>query len=62
MSATNMKDLQAHIGHKIVCVGYALQDLATGKRLSGYQNVALECEDCMEVLLDYDREELKKKK
>lgn len=46
MTATNYKDLSRHIGHKIVCVGY-------GKK--PYQNVAIECEDCFEVLLDYDR-------
>jgi hypothetical protein len=51
MSATNFKDLEAHIGHNIVCVGYGKD----GKK--PYQNVAVECEDCNEVLLDYDRDQ-----
>jgi hypothetical protein len=36
--------LARHVGHRIVCVDYA-----------GGRNVALECEDCGEVLLDHDR-------
>ena len=44
MSAFNYDELKRHVGHKIVCVSYA--DGA---------NVAVECEDCCEVLLDYDR-------
>lgn len=46
MSAFNYKELRRHVGHKIVCVEYA----------NGV-NVAIECEDCNEVLLDYDRDE-----
>lgn len=48
MSATDYKDLKRHIGHKIVCVGY-------GEKKNPV-NVAVECETCYEVLLDYDRE------
>ena len=46
MSANSFKELKRHIGHKIVCVTY-------GKPA---QNVAVECETCNEVLLDFDRE------
>ena len=45
MSATNYEDLKQHVGHNIVCVEYG-----------DGENVAIECEDCNEVLLDYDRE------
>lgn len=43
MSVHNYKSLRAHAGHKIVCVVYGDED-----------NVAIECEDCNEVLLDFD--------
>ncbi len=49
MSATNHKDLKGHIGHKISCVSY-------GKN---YENVAVECKTCMEVLMDYDKPKAK---
>lgn len=52
MSVINKKDLQRHIGHKIVCVGYALQDQDTGKRVSEYQSICIECDDCNEVLYE----------
>jgi hypothetical protein len=45
MSATDYADLSRHIGHKVEVVTYA------------EVNVAIECEDCSEVLLDYDKEE-----
>ncbi len=51
MSATNFEQLKAHIGHKIVCVGYRKES----KEENPIENVAVECEDCMEVLLDFDR-------
>ena len=44
MSAQNYADLVAHEGHKISVYRYYTE------------NVAIECEDCHEVLLDYDRE------
>ena len=44
MSVSNFKELKKHIGHKIVCVIY------------GNENVAVECETCDEVLIDFDRE------
>jgi hypothetical protein len=43
-------DLKAHIGHNIVVVGY--------KRHGSEDepiNVAIECEDCGEVLVDFER-------
>ena len=43
MSASNFQQLKVHVGHKIVCVIYGDRD-----------NVAVECNDCHEVLLDYD--------
>lgn len=55
MSVGNFKELKSHIGHKIVCVGYGLQDLMIGERLDEFDNVAIECETCKEVLLSFDR-------
>lgn len=43
--------LRDHIGHKIVCVGYAYD-----KGADAFQNVAIECEDCGCVLVDFDNE------
>ncbi len=51
----NYQELKKHIGHRIVCVGYALKNLETGKRESDYQNIAIECEDCNEVLCSFDK-------
>ncbi len=45
MTRTNFKELKNHIGHNIVCVSYG----------NPIQNVAIECENCNEVLLDYDK-------
>ena len=50
MSADSYKELKRHLGHKIVCVAYGGEDEEPW-------SVALECETCNEVLLDYDREE-----
>ena len=47
MSVNSYKELLEHKGHKIVCVTYGKND----------ENVAIECEDCNEVLLDYDKED-----
>jgi hypothetical protein len=44
MSAANYKDLVRHYGHKIVIAKY------------GDNNVAIECEDCCEVLFDFNRQ------
>jgi len=45
MGAYDFNDLKRHIGHRIVCVPYGRPPA----------NVSVECEDCNEVLLDYDR-------
>ena len=61
MSVLNYEELKKHVGHKLVCVGYALRDEQTGKRLSDFHNVAIECEDCNEVLLDFNNDTKKYK-
>ena len=45
MSVTNYEELKGHIGHDIVCTYYG-----------DYDNVAIECNDCNEVLLSYDKD------
>lgn len=45
--AAQYEKLKTHIGHKIACVSYA-------KGL----NLAIECEDCGTVLVDYDNPKL----
>ena len=47
-------DLKRHIGHEIHVVSYG-----EGKRI---YNVAIECETCDEILLDFDRPEVEKAK
>jgi len=49
MAVNSYEELREHIGHKIVCVGYShtLPPIPPA-------NVALECEDCGVVLVDYD--------
>lgn len=51
MGVYDYEDLRRHIGHKIVCVCY-------GKKGKAPDNVAIECEDCYEVLLDFDNPEV----
>ena len=51
MSVSGYDDLRSHIGHNIVCVGYG----------SGHEdpdNVAIECETCNCVLLDFNWDEV----
>ena len=57
MSVLNFKDLKAHIGHKIVCVGYSnkVSDMNKDKKKINWENVAIECETCNEVLLSFDK-------
>lgn len=45
MSAYNYKTLSEHIGHNIECVSYGKQK----------QNVSVECVDCNEVIITYDK-------
>lgn len=58
----NYNELKNHIGHEIACVGYALQDKQNGKRLSEYENIAIECETCNEALISFDKPVKKKGK
>lgn len=51
MSAGNFEELMRHYGHDVNVVVYGLED--------NVENVAIECETCGEVLLDYDKEESK---
>ena len=48
MSVYDYKSLLEHVGHKIVIVTY-------GRSINDSVNVAIECEDCNEVLLDYNK-------
>lgn len=43
--ATGYDELLAHRGHDVVIVTYGLEN----------ENVALECEECFEVIVDFDR-------
>ena len=47
MSVGNFEELKQHINHKIVCVSYG------GKK--EIVNASIECEDCNEVLLSFDK-------
>lgn len=49
MSANNFRELYRHKGHKVAVVEYLDLD---GEPV----NVAVECEECFEVLMDYERE------
>ena len=60
MSAHSFEDLIAHRGHNLVCVGYG--KFTAVKDDSLVQNISVECIDCNEVILSYDKwEEVKKK-
>ena len=41
------EDLKNHIGHEIVCVAYG--------KIDDPVNMAIECETCNEVLVDFDK-------
>lgn len=45
MAVHSYDDLIAHHGHRLWVTAY------------GSVNVAVECEDCYEILIDFDREE-----
>lgn len=47
MGANSYKELRKHIGHKLECVCYGIP----GREPA---NIAIECVDCKEVLLDFD--------
>ena len=50
MSVSNYDELRQHIGHRIVCASYG----DNGEDDGVPENVAIECETCGEVLLDFD--------
>ncbi len=59
MSCNSYEDLKRHIGHKLVIACYGTEE----ERIEGNpENIAIECETCNEVLLDFDREIKKKLK
>jgi hypothetical protein len=49
LTSAGYYDLKLHVGHKIVVVGYGRDED------EDFANVALECEDCGEVLVDFDQ-------
>jgi hypothetical protein len=49
MSASNFDELYRHYGHQVVVAHYTDEE---GKVIG----VAVECEECYEVLMDYDKE------
>ena len=60
MAAHDYKSLRPHVGHSIVCVVYGRPESPPGRQLDTGplpgDSVALECEECAEVLLSYDHE------
>ena len=61
MAAHNFDDLIRHVGHNVSVVTYGdtfVGDKGEG-RMSRVWNVAVECEDCHEVLIDFDHPENK---
>lgn len=48
MSVQNYTELFYHYGHHIVIAQYSSKSKPAG------ESVAIECEDCSEVLLDYE--------
>jgi len=54
MSIRTFEEAKEHLGHKIVCVGYALKDK---KGTPDYYNISVECETCNIVLIDFERTE-----
>lgn len=46
MAVSNFEELSAHLGHEIEVADYG-----------NGQNIAIECMDCFEVILDFDRED-----
>jgi hypothetical protein len=52
MGSHSFDDLLRHYGHKVEVVVYGKDG-----NIGGAENVAIECEHCNEVLLDFDRRE-----
>ena len=59
MGSHSFKDLIRHVGHKISVVVYGSINSEEGDagmgRMYDIDNVAIECEDCHEALLDFDK-------
>lgn len=51
MSVNNFDELHEHLYHNVVVVGYSKTGVAEDIR-----NVAIECLDCCEILIDFDRD------
>ena len=47
MSVNNYKELHKHKGHNIMCVSYGNDEI----------NISLECKDCNEVLIDFNKDD-----
>lgn len=56
-NGAGFEQLRAHIGHKVVVVGYVPTNDGYVPTNEESVNVSLECETCGEVLLDYDAPE-----
>lgn len=54
MSVNDFRQLLEHEGHKIVCVGYRKDGLMSNPVV----NVAVECETCGTVLMDFTRPDI----
>lgn len=54
MSAYDFESLNYHTGHDVVVVRYGDNEMTL--------NVAVECNDCREVILDYDAPDLEEEK
>jgi len=54
MGAHSFDDLLHHVGHKIVCVTYEAKAGFGSVDEGDIWNVAVECEDCNTVLMDYE--------
>ena len=57
MGAHSFDDLLHHVGHKIVCVTYEAKAGFGSVDKGDIWNVAVECEDCNTVLMDYNWDE-----
>jgi hypothetical protein len=55
MAAYSYEDLKRHVGHDIHCVSYA----QSYEFEDDPENISVECWDCNEVLMDYDRDQEK---
>ncbi len=60
MGAHSFNDLYAHYGHKVVIAAYG--DVRGKVLKRNIENIAVECLDCNEVLLDFDNPSWKQKK